>query len=289
MLTRQARQARQNDIEMGHAAVPTSVQKDQPPGREVRLSRTSSKKYDANPTRKTTQRTRIQTRQPSVSRTDVGTEVLPGSNNQHTACGRRIDPWQRDFNGHRSPSLLERDEEAIEDQHLDLDITRHLTGGGSLTKGYLTDGFVTADNEASDDEEWSGSEDEEEEDEEEDEDEDEEEEEDDDEDEDDDDEDEEEKEDDDEDEEEKEDDDEDEEEKEKDDNEEWLGSENEDEEWSGSEDEEWSGSEDEELMVMKDTIEKLTAELEEEKDTAVAELEALLAKTKKRKRKKVMR
>jgi hypothetical protein len=35
---------------------------------------------------------------------------------------------------------------------------------------------------------------------------------------------------------------------------------------------------------MKDTIEKLTAELEEEKETVVAELEALLAKTKKRKR-----
>ena len=265
MLTRQARQARQNDIEMGHAAVPTSVQKDQPPGREVRLSRTRSKKYDANPTRKTTQRTRIQTRQPSVSRTDVGTEVLPGSNNQHTACGRRIDPWQRDFNGHRSPSLLERAEEAIEDQHLDLAITRHLTSGGSLTKGYLTDGFVTADNEASDDEEWSGSDDEEE------------------------------------DEDEAEDDEEEveDEEEEDDDDEEWSGSEDEEltvmkdtiekltaelEEEKETVVAEWSGSEDEELTVMKDTIKKLTAELEEEKDTVVAELEALLAKTKKRKR-----
>ena len=103
-------------------------------------------------TRSQTQRTQ------TFPKTDVGTAILPGSNNAHTSPSRPTDPWQRDFNGHDYPSLLESYQEDREDDRLARMTARHLDSGGKVTKGYLADGFVVGDGEISEDEDWSGSE-----------------------------------------------------------------------------------------------------------------------------------
>ncbi len=97
-------------------------------------------------------------------KTDVGTPILPGGNNQHTGR-RRIDPLQRDFNGHRAPSALEALEEQIEDEKLASTTGYHLRSGGKVSKeGYLEDGFISGDTEPdtpgeASDEEWQDGED----------------------------------------------------------------------------------------------------------------------------------
>lgn len=60
-----------------------------------------------------------------------GQECLPGSNNQHTEHGRRIDTWDREFNGRDGSGCYE------ETEHVDL---------SKLTlTGYRRDDFVVED------------------------------------------------------------------------------------------------------------------------------------------------
>ena len=73
----------------------------------------------------------------STTVTGVGTEMLPGSNNRYMG-ERRTDPCPC---------------EARDDYQLDVVITRHVGSGGKMTHGYLDDGLVTKEDQASDEEE----------------------------------------------------------------------------------------------------------------------------------------
>ena len=77
-------------------------------------------------------------------KTEVGTPILPGSNNQHTGP-RRTDAWQRSFNGHQAAGGLEGLDQDREDWQLVSEMEAHKQAGGYLVEGYLADGFVAPD------------------------------------------------------------------------------------------------------------------------------------------------
>ena len=114
-------------------------------------------------------KTRSQTRRLATSQvnvTDVGTPILPGSNNATTLGRRHIDPYERSYNGctHGVVELRDTDRE---DTSIALATLYHQNIGGEMSEGYLVDGTVVSDNELDEpqesdeeEEEWDYSEDE---------------------------------------------------------------------------------------------------------------------------------